>query len=242
VSWSAATSSSLDPRQLDPYVHAARRGLHAADWVVTPTTAMRDALHRHYGRLRRVSVIANGRDASRFGPAVKEPFVFSGGRVWDAAKNIGALCAIAPRLSWPVVVAGEGACEGVVHAGQLPERELAAYLARASIFALPAKYEPFGLLPLEAALSGCALVLGDIPSLREVWGSAADFVPPGDGDALRNAIERLIAWPMCRLERAAAARARAMLYSRDRMTAGYLDVYRRAIAARQSARAIPCAS
>ncbi len=32
---------------------------------------------------------------------------------------------------------------------------------------LPARYEPFGLSVLEAALSGCALVLGDIPSLRE---------------------------------------------------------------------------
>ena len=43
-------------------------------------------------------------------------------------------------------------------------------MARASIYALPARYEPFGLSILEAALSGAALVLGDIPSLREVWG------------------------------------------------------------------------
>ena len=242
VSWGAATGSALDPKQLDPYMHAARRGLHAADWVVTPTAAMLASLQRHYGRLPRASVVANGRDAARFVPRAKEPFVFSGGRVWDAAKNVGTLCAIAPRLSWPVVAAGDGACEGVVHTGRLREGELADHLGRASIFALPARYEPFGLLALEAALSGCALVVGDIPSLREVWGSAADFVPPDDGDALRNAIERLIAWPVRRLERAAAARARAMLYSPARMTAGYLDVYQRAVSARQSVRTIPRAS
>jgi len=36
-------------------------------------------------------------------------------------------------------------------------------------------YEPFGLAPLEAALSRCAIVANDIPSLREVWGSAAMY-------------------------------------------------------------------
>jgi glycosyltransferase involved in cell wall biosynthesis len=242
ISWSVATGTRLDPKQLDPYMHVARRGLHAADWVVTPTAAMLDALQRHYGRLPRASVIANARDASRFSPRTKEPFVFSGGRVWDAAKNIGTLCAIAPRLSWPVVVAGDGACDGVVHAGRLAEGDLADHLGRASIFALPARYEPFGLLALEAALSGCALVVGDIPSLREVWGSAVDFVPPDDPDALRNAIERLIAWPVRRLERAATARARAMLFSPARMAAAYLDVYRQVLAVNDATRAVRCAS
>ena len=55
----------------------------------------------------------------------------------------------------------------------------------------PARYEPFGLSPLEAALAGCALVLGDIPSLREVWGDAALYVRPDDPDALRQAIAAL---------------------------------------------------
>jgi glycogen synthase len=242
MSWSAATRSRLDPKQIDPYAHAARRGLHAADWVVAPTAATLADLQRFYGRLPRSSVIFNSRDAARFAPGEKEEFVFSAGRVCDAAKNVGTLCAIAPRLSWPTVVAGDGVCNGVVHLGRLSERDLAEHLGRAAIFALPARYEPFGMLALEAALSGCALVLGDIRSLREVWGSAADFVDPGDGDALRHAIERLAAWPSRRAERAAAARARALTLSPARMTAGYLDVYRRASAARQSLRAIRCAS
>ena len=41
-------------------------------------------------------------------------------------------------------------------------------LAHAAIYIATSKYEPFGLAPLEAALSGCALVANDIPSLAEV--------------------------------------------------------------------------
>ena len=44
---------------------------------------------------------------------------------------------------------------------------------------LPARYEPFGLSILEAALSGCALVLGDLPSLRELWDRRGDVRPAG---------------------------------------------------------------
>ena len=62
----------------------------------------------------------------------------------------------------------------------MPSDELVRSYGDASIFALPARYEPFGLSILEAALSGCALVLGDLPSLRELWTGAAMFVPPDD--------------------------------------------------------------
>ena len=69
--------------------------------------------------------------------------------------------------------------------GKLSESELARHYARAAIYCLPARYEPFGLSVLEAALSGCALVLGDIPSLRENWTGAAEFAPPDDASAFR---------------------------------------------------------
>ena len=53
--------------------------------------------------------------------------------------------------------------------GKLPAAEMKLWFAHAAIYCLPARYEPFGLSVLEAGLSGCALVLGDIPSLREIW-------------------------------------------------------------------------
>jgi glycosyltransferase involved in cell wall biosynthesis len=98
-------------------------------------------------------------------------------------------------------------------------------MARAAIYAAPARYEPFGLSALEAALCGCALALGDIPSLREVWGEAAVFVPPDDAEALRDVLEGLIANARLRREYAARARRRALEYSPRRMADGYLAAY-----------------
>ena len=78
----------------------------------------------------------------------------------------------------------------VRHLGHLPQSKLQAWFERAAIFAAPARYEPFGLSILEAALAGCALVLGDIPSLRENWNDAALFVPPEDSRTLEAALEK----------------------------------------------------
>src|SRR5690606_16526783 len=88
---------------------------------------------------------------------------------------------------------------------------------RAPIYCLPARYEPFGLTPLEAATHGCALVLGDIPSLREVWGDAAAFVPPDDTNALARQLNRLIADRAARHKLAERCQARAAQFSRARM-------------------------
>lgn len=99
-------------------------------------------------------------------------------------------------------------------------------MSQASIYALPARYEPFGLSALEAGLSGCALILGDIPSLREVWGDAALYVPPDDAKALRWGLKWLIRNSALRADLAARALARARTYSLERMAQNYLDAYR----------------
>jgi glycosyltransferase involved in cell wall biosynthesis len=109
--------------------------------------------------------------------------------------------------------------------GRLGSDALAGWYARAAIYALPARYEPFGLSALEAAHSGCALVLGDIPSLREIWGDAAVFVPPEDCPALENAIRGLIDDPERRQSMADAARERASRYTPARMAEQYLAAY-----------------
>src|SRR5262249_58528859 len=87
---------------------------------------------------------------------------------------------------------------GVELLGVLSEAEMAPLYAGASIYAAPARYEPFGLTILEAALSGCALVLGDIPSLRELWEDAAVFVPRDDDAALETCLRDLIRHPEMR--------------------------------------------
>jgi glycosyltransferase involved in cell wall biosynthesis len=192
---------------------------------------MLQSLQGHYGHRAPGRVLPNGRDPNLFRPGPKKPFVFAAGRFWDEAKNLAALQAAAPSLQWPVRVAGS--CvradrpalipEGVQALGQLTAQGVARQMARAAIYALPARYEPFGLSVLEAALSGCALVLGDIPSLREVWQDAALYVPPEDHQALQQTLQRLIDHPADRSRMAAAAQARAGQFSPAAMVRAYLD-------------------
>jgi glycosyltransferase involved in cell wall biosynthesis len=98
----------------------------------------------------------------------------------------------------------------------------------------PARYEPFGLSALEAGLAGCALVLGDVATLREVWGDAALFVAPDDAGQLAAALRTLAADDAYRADLGARARARALTYTPERMAAGYLDAYAAAAAARHA--------
>ena len=111
--------------------------------------------------------------------------------------------------------------------GRLTRAEMAWHLGCASIFVAPACYEPFGLSILEAAAAGCALVLGDIPSLRENWDGAAVFVDPEDRLALKSAVNNLIANAGQRHRVAAAGRHRARDFTLPRMARAYAGFYRK---------------
>jgi glycogen(starch) synthase len=238
LSWWRAVHGAPAPAEWTPYRRAVGQGLAGADWVGAPTHAMLASLAQNYGHARGGVVLPNARSPAAYAPARKEPFVLSAGRLWDAAKNLSALEAVAPRLAWPVYVAGSNAqptggvreSRNVTPLGELAPEALAAQFARAAIYALPARYEPFGQTALEAALSGCALVLGDVPSLREVWGPAAMYVPPDDHEALHTALRRLIAGKALRERYARKARVRALQFSPRRMVDAYLAAYRQVLA------------
>lgn len=236
--WWRAVKGEGAPERLEQYSREVAAGLRAAGVVIAPTRAMLHALASEYGRPPHAHVIPNGCAFSRRadpGLARKEPLILAAGRVWDGAKNITAISAVADQLAWPVHVAGEcrppgGAGDTLsnVHLlGCLQPDELAEWYRRAAIYVLPARYEPFGLSVLEAASAGCALVLGDIDSLRENWDGAALFVPPDDRAALAEAIRRLIDDPATRTDLANRAFERAGIFTLDRMADEYLHVYER---------------
>ena len=233
--WWRAVKGEAAPARLAAYREAVAAGLRAARLVVAPSAAMLDALRAEYGVPVHGRVVPNG-CADPFGRAAmarKEPFVLAAGRAWDDAKNIRAVCEIAGRLPWPVCVAGEAAppggsaCElpGVRALGPLPRAVLADWYRRAAIYALPARYEPFGLSVLEAARAGCALVLGDIPCLRENWSGCAIFVPPDDRGALARALHALVADTDGRAALGERAAARAAGFPIGRTVDGYLQAY-----------------
>jgi glycogen synthase len=250
-SWWRAVHGTLPGPEWARYYECVRAGLHAAQRVIAPSQAMLAELQRDYGPLPRAAVIPNGLELAGFAPAQKRPYVLAAGRVWDEAKNIAALDRVARQLVWPVYVAGEsrplgrgseGSGRAAHHAlGRLEQPALMRRLARAAIYALPARYEPFGLSVLEAAASGCALVLGRIPSLLEDWQDAACFVDPEDPRELERTRTRLIADRALREHLAARARKRAMAFSAERMAAAYALTYRE-LCATQPTRGMACAS
>jgi glycosyltransferase involved in cell wall biosynthesis len=95
----------------------------------------------------------------------------------------------------------------------------------AAIFVAPAVYEPFGLSVAEAAASGCALVVSDVPSMRELWGDAALFVAPRDTVALRRTLTHLCDSGQLRQEMQRKAKMRAEIYSLGLMVDRYCERY-----------------
>ncbi len=234
LSWHAAVRHAPADDRWATYRDAVKAGLQKADTVVAPSSAMLEALRAHYGPLKRSGVIYNGlRRSTGLRRFQKQRQVLTAGRLWDEAKNVSTVIRAAGEIDAPVLLAGDAICpsgrdaamSNITCLGRLTPQALATQYADAAIYALPARYEPFGYTPLEAAMQGCALVLGDIPSLREIWGDAALFVPPDDEQALAGTVNHLLKHPALLNRQAVAAQAQAQHYSPDRMAAGYLSLY-----------------
>lgn len=232
-SWFQAVTNDDPPAYWKQYFWNVKQGLDNADLVVAPSHAVMDSIKRIYSLRSKRHVIYNGRNAASFCKRQKEPFVFSMGRLWDEAKNIKLLTAAAPMVHAPIKIAGDDTFEqnyfeaqkNVSFMGKLTGEEVAFQLSKASIYALPAMYEPFGLSALEAALSGCALVLGDIASLREIWQDDALYVGTNDTDALASTLNDLLNDKEKLQFYQGKALNRAKLFTSEAMCQEYLNVY-----------------
>jgi glycosyltransferase involved in cell wall biosynthesis len=72
------------------------------------------------------------------------------------------------------------------------DAEVDALYRSATALALPSVYEGFGFTALEAMARGCPVVASDIPSIREVSGTGAKLLPPGDEAAWAGALRRIV--------------------------------------------------
>ena len=241
LSWWRAVYGAEAPAEWDRYREEMGAGLAGADAIVAPTQAMLRELERdHDLHPDTATVIHNGShtlmgrkyaymEGNRPVNMEKRAMVLGSGRFWDPAKNLAALDAAAEGLAWPVVVAGdlgpEGGTQHAESTGVLSPAALAELRRGASIYAAPALYEPFGLGILEAARDRCALVLGNVPSLRELWSEAAIFVDPRDPQALHEVLEALIGDKDLRGDLAERAQRRAAVYSIQQTARAYRRLY-----------------
>lgn len=232
ATWWSAVRRGPPPEDFRWRIQAHWRGLMASDAVITPSSAFAEDTLRAYETVRPF-VVPNGR---RFGPRTADrprSGAVTTGRLWDDGKNIATLDRAAARLSSPLRAIGPLAgphgehrrLEHAVSLGRLPAEAVRAELRSAAVFASASLYEPFGLGVLEAAQAGCALVLSDIPTFRELWAGAAVFAPPNDDAAFAEAIQTLCDDADQCAVLGAAAREHAARFTVEAMTAGVLDVY-----------------
>jgi glycosyltransferase involved in cell wall biosynthesis len=232
--WRACRGGEPDESRWQRYIANVEAGLRDADAWVAPTASFRADVHALYSPRSSGRVIWNGVSAITL-PADKKPFVLAAGRLWDEAKNISVLSDVAPHLAWPIRAAGPlvsaaartgQTVRGVDALGEVPRPELLGLAQRASICVAPALYEPFGLAVLEAASTGCALVLSDIPTFRELWDGAALFIDPRDSGSIGAALAHLIADDAARARMQHRALVRSRRYALPRMVEEYQDLYR----------------
>lgn len=99
--------------------------------------------------------------------------------------------------------------------GKLDHRGIQRHMRSASALVVPSRYEPFGLVALEAAASGVPLVVADTGGLGEAVAENVNgrSFPPGEVAALADAVGRSLASP--------ARSARMAKAARDRIALGY---------------------
>ncbi|HWO59329.1 MAG TPA: glycosyltransferase family 4 protein [Umezawaea sp.] len=185
----------------------------------------------------------------RFSPHGDPLLLFFGRLEWE--KGVQDLLAALPRIrrthcGTRLVVAGEGSHadwlveqsrkhkvrRAVDFVGHLSDRELTAALAAADAVVLPSKYEPFGIVALEAAAAGTPLVASTAGGLGEVVrdGDTGLSFTPGDVDGIGTAVRSVLADRAGAVRRARAAKARlATDFDWTKIAAGTVEVYRSAV-------------
>ncbi|HEX8061878.1 MAG TPA: glycosyltransferase family 4 protein [Allosphingosinicella sp.] len=209
-------------------------GLKAAGAVVAPTAAFGAVAQRHHRLETAPRTVHHGRSPFTVPNGVPHDFVFTAGQLWDEGKNFGMLDAAAGRIGVPVRAAGPVAgpngaqvlFDNIHCLGTLGEEELGRWLSARPVFVSAALHEPFGMAVLEAASAGCALILSDIPTFRELWDEVAIFVDPRDEDGFTRAIGDLVGDDFERAVLGRAARERSARYTPDAMAAQMASLYR----------------
>jgi glycosyltransferase involved in cell wall biosynthesis len=202
------TLHGTDVELADRLPSFARVVLRRARLVVAVSSAIAERARKHGAS--DVRVIPNGVDEKPTGEEAEPAFVLYAGRL---SKEKGVLELVDAARGLPLVVAGDGPLRSRIPLarGFVPRNELEALLSSAAIVACPSRREGFGVTCLEAMAHGKPVVASAVGGLRDlvVDGETGLLVPPRDPQALRRALERLLADGHLRRRLGAAAQTRA---------------------------------
>jgi O-antigen biosynthesis alpha-1,2-mannosyltransferase len=189
----------------------------------------------------RVRVVHHGVRVPRESRTPREKIILHVGAI-QRRKNVARLIEAFERVDpeWQLVLAGSagyGAAEilaGIANArsrerirvlGYVPAAELAAWYARAMIFAFPSLAEGFGMPVLEAMAAGVPVIASNHSAIPEVAGNAAWLVNPEDTEELGGALADLARDPERRAELARRGIERASQFTWEDAVRKTWDVY-----------------
>lgn len=82
--------------------------------------------------------------------------------------------------------------QNVVFTGYVSDEDLKKLYKNSELFIYPSLYEGFGIPPLEAMSNNSAVILSNIPSLKEIFGDAADYVDPYNESEIKQVLLRCL--------------------------------------------------
>jgi glycosyltransferase involved in cell wall biosynthesis len=189
----------------------------------------------------KVHAIHHGTRPLAFPAVPREKIVLNVGAI-QKRKNIARLVEAFETLdpAWRLVLAGSSgygsagilagierspARERISVLGYVSPGDLAAWYARAQIFAFPSLDEGFGMPVLEAMAAGVPVVTSNRSALPEVAGEAAILVDPENTEALGEALRTLAQDGDLRRELVGLGTGRARLFTWERAVRETWDVY-----------------
>lgn len=234
ASWWQMVKQEALPRRYERYFKTVQSAFQKSDVVIFPSRGLLESCKELYGPISNPRVIYNGLAIPLADPlyeiSSKRPVLFSMGRLWDEAKNIVTLLKAAPFIAGEIFIAGSKVDNtpspaNVRFLGELSRQQILNWLKLSAVYVLPVKYEPFGLSFLEAASCRCALVGGDIPTLREIWGYSMSYAPTDDHVELARICNHLLDHPLESRKKGEEAYQIAKKYTLSRKADHYMIVY-----------------
>jgi glycosyltransferase involved in cell wall biosynthesis len=224
-----------------------RRILRRAAWVTAPSQYLRDLMIQACGHFP-IQHIPNGIDLTRFSVRPKQRRILMTGRLLPRKGFQHVLAALdGLDTDYEVHIAGDGPLRSaleqqadklkikVVFHGwvDINSAKLRDLYETSAVFCLPSKRENASISLLEAMLAGMAVITSDVTGCPETVGDAGLMVPPGDIEAIRAALARLLRSPEIQADYGCKARRRVeQFFDWEKIGGQYIECFERVTAER----------
>ena len=225
-----------------------KRAFFNARAVIAVSKRIREELEVLGVRADRIRIVTNGVDTVEFHPGAQErelfglppeaPLSLFVGDIRTPRKNLETVLQalkIVPALylvvagalggsPYPDMARSLGIEDRVIFLGKV--KQMGALMRSVDLFVFPSRYEPFGMVVLEAMASGLPVIVSGEAGINDYIGEAGYVLrDPNDVNTLAEYLSLLLSDKPRRLMISQAGRERALEMQMSQMTAGYLQVY-----------------